>query len=365
MSPNGYLPRGIRRTVVSGPLRRRHKLPFVGRLLVDEDDQVAVGQIWARGRVRSGVTIVDLPRLLRVQPSDAKRMLAVGIGTSVQEGTLLAGTPGRMRTGRQWLAPASGAITELGPRTGVATFVHSLREVALYCRLSGRVVSADPSDGIVVEGRGVSIAGAVGAGGRAFGPLRIIESGERPDLADEGPTGTILVTPDCLRTEWVRRAVEVHAAGIIAPTSDEECLTDLDLAPSITGVSVPDTPQHGPPLPIVLTEGVGYRRMPQAIQTILRASAGSVVALVGSRQPGESEILLPPGSPETAVATLRGEAPPVRIIAGPEEGVDGVLVGPSGDAARSPSGTPAPCVQVRRNEGGIVTVPAANVEALA
>ncbi len=365
MSLDGRLPGAIRRAVSAGVLRRRHELPFVGRILVNEGDHVEVGQIWARGRLRSGVSIVDLPRFLRVELSESRRLLAVKVGATVPEGTLLAGNPGRMRTGRQWLAPTRGAVTELSPRTGVAVFVRSLREVALYCRLAGQVIAADPSDGIVVEGHGVSIAGAVGAGGRAFGPLRIIESGERPELSDEESTGAVLVTPDPLRPEWVRRAVEVRAAGIVAPTADDDSLSELGLAPSIAGMSTADEALHGPPLPVLLSEGVGYRRMPRAVQTILRASVGLAVAIVGSRQPGASEILLPPGPPEEAVAALRREAWPVRIVAGPEAGVDGSLVGPAMGTTRAPSGSPAPCVMVRRTEGGTVAVPAANVEALA
>ena len=346
-------------------LRRRHELPFAGRILVTEGDRVSVGQIWCRGRLRTGLTIVDLPRLLRVQPAEARRLVAVNVGATVDEGTLLAGSPGRMRTGKQWLAPSRGMLSEVSPRTGVAVFVRDVREVALYCRLAGRVLAVNPGDGIVVEGRGVAVAAAVGAGGRAFGPLRVVESGERPQPETEGPAGAVLVTPDPLRVEWVQRAAEAGAAGIVAPTADDEGLSQLALAPTIAGLPPPRHALQVQRLPIVLTEGVGYRRMPRALQTVFRAAEGEVVAIVASRQPGESEVLLPAGRPEQAVAELRCDGLPVRIVAGPEAGVEGTLIGLANDVARAPSGIPVECMRVRRAEGGTVAVPVSNLQALA
>ncbi len=359
------LPPCIRRAVRAGVLRRRHIRPFPGRILVARGDRVSIGQIWCRGRLRTGVEIVDLPRLLRVPPTEVRRLIAVTLGATVDTGTLLAGNPGRMRTGTQWVAPARGTLADVSPRTGVAVFMNEVREVALYCRLGGVVTDVDTADGIVVEGAGVSVAGAVGAGGRAYGPLHVVESGNRPEPCHEGPTGAVLVTPDPLRAAWVERAVEVGAAGVIAPAVDDEALSDLALVPTLAGLVPPlDAPQS-PPIPIVLTEGVGYRRMPRALQTVFRSAVGSVVAIVASRLPGESEILLPPGPSEQAVEGLRANGLPVRIVAGPDAGSDGELVGLAPDVGRAPSGAPAESVRVRRTEGGAVAVPLANLEALA
>ena len=55
----------IPRVVACGSLRRRHSLPFPGKILVDVGDVVEVGQMWCRGRMRSGVSVVDLCRMLR------------------------------------------------------------------------------------------------------------------------------------------------------------------------------------------------------------------------------------------------------------------------------------------------------------
>ena len=270
-----------------------------------------------------------------------------------------------MRTGMQWVAPTRGSLADVSPRTGVAIFVNEVREVALYCRLAGVVIDVDPGDGIVIEGAGVSVGGAVGAGGRAYGPLDVVESGDRPEPSHEGPTGAVLVTPDPLRAAWVERAVEAGAAGVIAPAADSEALSALALAPELAGLAAPLDVPHAPPLPIVLTEGVGYRRMPRALQTLFRSSVGSVVALVASRLPGESEVLLPPGPSEQALEGLRADGLPVRIVAGPDAGTDGELIGPAPDVGRAPSGAPAESVRVRRTEGGVVAVSLANLEALA
>ena len=120
-----------------------------------------------------------------------------------------------------------------------------------------------------------------------------------------------------------------------------------------------------PPLPTLLTEGFGHTRMPRALQRMLRGSAEELVSVVGSRQPGESEVLLPPGPSEEIVTELRVDGLPVRIVAGSDAGEEGVVVGTAPDVARAPSGSPAVCVRVQRTQGGTVTVPAANCEAIA
>ena len=217
-----HVGRAIRRTVRSGSLRRRHVLPSSGRILVNEGDEVVMGQVWGRGRMRTGVTVADLPRLLNAQLADVPRLLTVSRAEIVEEDTLLAESPGRMGIGRQWRAPARGMLASVSARTGVAIFVREVREVALHCRLAGTVVSVTAGESIVIEGQGVAIAGALGAGGRAVGPLRVIESGDRPEDVAEG--GEILVTPDPLRAEWMQRAVEARVAGVIAPSADDETL---------------------------------------------------------------------------------------------------------------------------------------------
>ena len=355
--------RAIRRTVRSGTLRRRHVLPSSGRILVHAGDEVVMGQVWGRGRMRAGVTVVDLPRLLSAQLDDVSGLLKVSRAEIVEEDTLLAEAPGRMGIGRQWRAPARGMIASVSARTGVAVFVREVREVALHCRLAGTVVGVTPGESIVIEGQGVAIAGALGAGGRAVGPLRVVESGDRPeDVAD---VGEILVTPDPLRPEWMQRAVEARASAVIAPSADDATLSELALAPTIVGLPLPASAPLTPPVPTLLTEGFGHIRMPRALQRMFRASADELVSVVGSRQPGESEALLPPGPAETIIAELGANGLPVRIVAGPDAGEEGVVVGPAPDEARAPSGSPALCVRVQRAHGGTVTVPAANCEAIA
>ena len=293
MPPESVIRQALPRGVAVGRLRRRHALPFPGRILVDAGDSVYSGQIWCRGRLQRGAVVVDLPRLLQVQPDEVPDLLAVEPGATVEAETLLAGTPGRLRTSRHWLAPTRGTLTEVNTRTGVAVFVREVRDVSLRCRLGGEVVSADPEDGIVVEGDGVAVAGALGGGGRAYGPLRFVESGERPDARSDSPQPGILVTPEPLRAEWVRRALESRVAGIVAPSADAEMVMGLGLAPNIAGLEPPEGSFGRPPQTIVLTGGVGLARMPHALQDVFRAAEGEVGAVVGARRPGQSEVLLP------------------------------------------------------------------------
>lgn len=364
MSPESVNHRTLPRGVLVGRLRRRHALPFPGRILVEVGDTVAPGQTWCRGRIRRGALVVDLPRILQVPPGEVLDLLVAEPGETVEADTLLAGTPGRLRGNRNWLAPARGMLAEFNARTGVAVFVREEREAALACRLAGEVVSADPDDGIVVEGDGVAVAGALGGGGRAFGPFRFVESGERPDARAGDHQPGILVTPDPLRAEWVRHALETQPAGIVAPSADAEMVTGLALAQPIAGLAPPEGSYGRPPQAIVLTGGVGFARMPHGLQDLFRAAQGQVGAAIGARRPGQSEILLPPGAAE-GLARRAARGLPVRLTVGTGAGAEGIMLGEAPDVGRLSSGIATQFVRVRLAEGGVAIWPTPNLATLA
>ncbi len=354
------LPRGV----FVGRLRRRHALPFPGRILVEVGDIVVPGQAWCRGRVRSGAAVVDLPRLLQVPPGEVHELLAVEPGAMVEAETPLAGTPGRLRTGRHWLAPSRGMLAEVNEETGVAVFVREIRDAVLHCRLAGEVVTADPEYGIVVEGEGVAVAGGLGGGGRAYGPLRFVESGERPDAKADGLEPGVLVTPDPLRADWVRRALETQPAGIVAPSADAEMVTGLGLAPTIAGLAPPEGSLGRPPQAIVLTGGAGFARMPHALQDLFRAAEGEIGAVIGARRPGQSEVLLPPAAAE-GLSQRTADGLPVRLASGSAAGAEGILLGDAPEVGRMNSGIATRFVRVRLAEGGVAAWPTTNLATLA
>ena len=361
---DSLLQSSLTHSVCCGRMRRWHALPFPGRILVEPGDKVSVGQVWWRGRIRSGVVVVDLPRLLRVSPNEVRRHVAVGFGSTVDEGTVLAGLSGRIRTGKQWLAPSRGMLVDVSPRTGVGVFVRDVRDVALYCRIEGTVTEVDAGEGILVEGRGVSVASALGSGGRAYGLLRFVESGEIPGSGDEAQPSEILVSPDPLRSDWVRSALEVRAAGIVAPSADPELAASLALAPAIAGLAPPDDGRTTAPIPILLTEGLGFMRMPRALQALFRSSIGDAVVIVCTRRPGQSEVVLS----EAAADRVRERSESrtsVRVIGGPHAGTEGLVVNVAQDIGRTASGVRVKFVEVRQAEGGVVVVPVTNIEVLA
>ena len=364
MSPDSGPGMALPRGVFEGRLRRRHALPFPGHILVEVGDTVAPGQAWCRGRVRSGVAVVDLPRLLQVPPSEVHELLAVEPGEMVEAETPLAGTPGRLRTGRHWSAPSRGMLEEVNEETGVAVFVREIRDAVLYCRLAGEVVTVDPEDGIVVEGDGVAVAGALGGGGRAYGPMRFVESGERPDAKADGLEPGVLITPDPLRADWVRRALETQPAGIVAPSADAEMVTGLGLAPTIAGLAPPEGSFGRPPQAIVLTGGAGFARMPHALQDLFRAAEGEVGAVIGAPRPGQSEVLLPPAAAEGLSQRSAGGLP-VRLASGSAAGAEGIVLGDAPDLGRMNSGIATRFVRVRLAEGGVAAWPTPNLSTLA
>lgn len=349
----------ISRIVACGSLRRRHSLPFPGKILIDVGDTVEVGQMWCRSRMRSGVSVVDLCRMLSVSPEEARRMVVVGVGVTVDEGTVLAEEPKRIRSTRQWIAPFRGAISEVS-NSAVAVFAREIREVALYCRLAGTVVSVDSSAGIVVEGRGVAIAASLGGGGRAYGPIRFLEAGEQHTSGDNSHTGSILVTPEPLRTEWVKRALEVDCAGIVAPSVSLDLASSLGMVPAISGMVLsPETI----PVPIVLTEGLGIARMPRVLQDMFRSSDGEIAAVSGSRRPGDSEVMLSEAVAGRISQSAR-DGITVRVSVGPDAGTEGNIVGDQPQLGRSQSGVLTPLARLRKVEGGSLLSPIANLEVL-
>ena len=272
----------------------------------------------------------------------------------------LAGEPGRLRSTRQWVAPFRGAISEVS-HSGVAVFVRDTRDVALYCRLAGTVISVNSGEGIVVEGRGVAIAAALGGGGRAYGPIRFLESGERQANGHESHSGEILVTPEPLRPDWLKRALEIHSAAIVAPSVSLDLASSLGLVPTISGMVASPESLETIPVPIVLTEGLGIARMPRVLQDMFRASDGELAAVSGSRRPGDSEVLLSAAAADRVSESSRNGVS-IRVSVGPDAGTEGQIVDEYPQLGRSQSGIHAQLARVRKVEGGALVTPIANLE---
>jgi len=214
-----------------------------------------------------------------------------------------------------------------------------------------------------VEGEDVAVAGALGGGGRGYGHFRFVESGERADAKTGGLGPGILVTPEPLRADWVRRALETQPAGIVAPSADAEMVTGLGLAPTIAGLAAPQGSFGRPPQAIVLTGGAGMSRMPHALQDVFRAAEGEIGAVIGARRPGLSEVLLPPVAAEGS-RQRSAEGLPVRLASGSAAGTEGMVLSAAPEVGRMGSGIATRFVRVRLAEGGVATWPTPNLATL-
>ncbi len=349
-------------------IRKTRRLPLKGEVLVavgqsvEPDTAVARTElpgevILVRAADRLGITGAELPELLRRQ-----------VGDAVEEGELIAETPGLL--GRffksQLLAPVAGTIETVTERTGNLSIRRPPRPVELTAYVEGTVVELLPAEGAVIETRGALVQGIFGVGGERVGTLRAVaDPGELPaDL-----TGCVVAVPGRAEVELYRRVAESGAAGLVAGA-----VLDGDLA-AIVGhdIGVAITGEEDIPATLIITEGFGPVAMAERTWSLLSALDGRRASISGATQVRAGvirpEILVPDLSipPDevhepTAESQILAEGSRIRLIREPHFGALATVTELPSEPRQIATGAKVRVLTARLDDGSEVTVPRANVE---
>lgn len=244
------------------PLRLRRVLPADGELSVQPGDKVEPDTIVGTCSLTPQKTLLDLASTLGVSPERVTEKLVLASGESCAEGALLAANRRLfgLRTSTA-VAPFKGRLGEVSSRSGLAWFEGTSQEVSLPAGLYGNVIDVIPPREAVIEAEAVVVRGAYAVGGEASGNLTTVLS-----QSSESDERLILVTREPATVDTLRRASQLQAAAVIAPSAARKDMAVLGMDPLARPTS---HTWQGPPL--LLTEGFGAHPMTDTLWELLTA----------------------------------------------------------------------------------------------
>lgn len=265
-------------------LRLRRVLPADGTLAVQPGDKVEPHSIVGSCSLTPQRTLLDLTSALDVSTERVEETLVVAPGESCEEGALVAAK--RRLFGlstRTAVAPFRGRLGEVSSRSGLAWFEGASQEVSLPAGLYGSVIDVVPPREVVIEAEAVVVRGAYAVGGEASGNLTTVLS-----QSPESEERLILVTREPAGVDTLRRASQLQAAAVIAPSAARKDMAVLGMDPLARPTS---HTWKGPPF--LLTEGFGNQPMTDTLWELLTAQPVPWATVVARPDLHEFLLILP------------------------------------------------------------------------
>jgi hypothetical protein len=206
------------------------------------------------------------------------------------------------------------------------------RSRVVLAGIAGRVREVIPAREVSIEAQVMYVAGGLGLGESAVGPLAFLPRGESIAMVAV-PKAAILVYPQRIPLTLLQRAISGGVAGVIAASVsglELEAISRLDLTALYDGL-IPEGDRFA--VPVILTEGLGERVMDAITQRILTQHEGEYALVSGLTDPRRNirpEILLslPPDSPVMPLPADPGlvVGARVRVVAGEYRDAHGQIV---------------------------------------
>ena len=265
-------------------LRLRRVLPADGTLSVQPGDKVEPDTIVGSCTLTPQRTLIDLSSALGVAPEHVQETLELAPGDSCAEGALIAAQRRLfgLRT-RTAVAPFQGYLGEVSSRSGLAWFEGASQDISLPAGLYGTVIDVVPPREVVVEAETVVVRGVYAVGGEASGNLTTVLS-----QSSDSDERLILVTREPAGVDTLRRASQLQAAAVIAPSATRKDMAVLGMDPLARPTS---HTWKGPPL--LLTEGFGTHPMTETLWELLTAQPVAWATVVARPDLHEYLLVLP------------------------------------------------------------------------
>ena len=357
--------------------RKERRLPLKGEVRVAVGDAVKAESVVASTFLPGLVEPVNVAHKLGVEPRDLKSCMVKDEGAPVAEGEVIAisrGFFGFFKT--QVPSPREGRVQLISETTGQVMIQAPDIPVQIDAYVDGVIDEVMPGEGVVVRTYGTVIQGIFGVGGETAGVLEVVAKSpdERVDPAAIRPDhrGRVLVGGAVVSHAFIRKAVEMGVAGVIAGGIDDADLREwmgYDLGVAVTG-------SEDLGLTLVITEGFGPIRMAARTFDLLRQNAGRRASISGATQIRAGVIrpeIVVPLPLEQWPATAREEhaatrpmvldcGSPVRIIREPDFGTLARVVDLPVDPVVIETGAHVRVVEVELEDGHRRLLPRANVE---
>lgn len=335
-------------------IRRERVLPITGRVLVRKGQIVRVGDVIAEAKLAQPHLMLDVSHGLGIGVADLEQHLQCRVGQRVSEGDILAGPVGWPK--RLMRAPKPGRVVAV--RNGRLWLELEGQPIQVLASFPGIIDTLIPEKGAIVETVGSLIQGVWGNGQVASGRLvQLISRPEdilTPDLISEVHKGMVIFGGYCGDPRVFDLAAALPVNGLILS--------------SISSRVLPDAKRML--YPVIVLEGFGLLPVNLAAYQILSKLTNQELAVNAvAYDPYHNEC------PEIVVPQTAPEKPSepkafsdfvihkhVRIVRAPYQAHLGVITDMREGLEFFPSGIAAPAVDVRIENGKVVTLPLANLE---
>ena len=352
------------------------RLPLEGEVSVQVGDLVSADDIVARTELPGKVYPINVANQLGVDPGRLKAYMQKGVGDSVQEGEVVAQTPGILGFFKsESVAAVTGTIESISTVTGMVIYQAEPIPVEIDAYINGRVVEVHPDEGCIVQAPAALIQGIFGLGGEVKGELvSVCEAPTdtlRPEQLRAEHAGKIVVGGAYVTLDGLQRARELGVAGLVTAGFDYDDIKEL-LGYEV-GVAITGGEDLG--LTLIVTEGFGSIEMAPATFKLLKKKEGQRASINGATQIRAGVI-----RPEVVVTDDREEASSERFI--PPEPT-GIAIGDTVRGIRAPwfgkigrvkslpvdlvtmsSETRVRILEIEFAGGTVARVPRANVESI-
>ena len=358
----------VKRAVV---VRKTRRLPILGEVLVKKGDELGFDTIVAKTDIPGEPNVVRIDEILGVLSEDVPVYMVKKVGDKVEKDEIIAKSSSMFGLIKKNAAsPFAGIIESVSDSSGQVVIRAPPIPVELKAYVRGTVAEVIPKEGVIIETNAAFIQGICGISGERHGKIRVAIGTPEDVLTAEtispDDKGKILIGGSLVTYDAIEKALQVGAIGVVAGGIEGNCLSKFigyEMGVAITG-------EEEVGLTLIITEGFGKMRMSSRTFSLLKEFDGHEAAINGTTQIRAGvlrpEIIIPHKLvlSKSEKELSRGMVPgtPVRIIGDPYFGKIGTVSSLPVQLKKVETGSDVRVVDVKLEDGEIVTVPRANVE---
>jgi len=358
----------VKRAIV---VRKTRRLPILGEVLVKKGDELDFDTIVAKTDIPGEPNVVRIDEILGVLSTDVPAYMVKKVGDNVEKDEIIAKSSSMFGLIKKNAAsPFTGIIESVSDSSGQVVIRSPPISVELKAYVRGTVAEVIPKEGVIIETNAALIQGICGISGERHGKIRVAIGTPEDVLTAEtispNDKGKILIGGSLVTYDAIEKALQVGAIGVVAGGIEGNCLSRFigyEMGVAITG-------EEEVGLTLIITEGFGKMSMSSRTFSLLKEFDDHEAAINGTTQIRAGvlrpEIIIPHKLVlnKSEEELSRGMVPgtPIRIIGDPYFGKIGTVLSLPVQLKKVETGSDVRVVDIKLEDGEIVTVPRANAE---
>ncbi len=244
-------------------IRRVHRLPLPGNVLVNLGTRIHPGDVIAETAIPSDVLMLDVAKGLGISSPEVPAYLLRKSGEELRQGDIIAQCEGAFP--RLVRAPVAGRFLQC--HHGIVFMATGKSSIQLQSRMMGAVEAIIPEYGAVISCQGSLLQGVWGNGGIGVGALNMIESSFNSSLEESMleslEAGQVLAAGFCFQREVLESLKERGLGGIILDSLSPKLISLVDEFP----------------IPVIVLRGFGKFPPDTAIFELLQSRSDEYVSV--------------------------------------------------------------------------------------